>query len=73
MTSERFAIAIAVGVFALVFCLTWSMIDTEVRRHHEREAVRAALRGDCAASLDASIRAGRVPYDAWSICRSDRR
>lgn len=55
-------------VLFLVGALATDVVMTNIRRGHERAAVRAALAGDCATGLQHAKKAGEVPIDFARLC-----
>lgn len=63
--------AVVLGIISMVALTVSGIFRMEVEARYERNAVRAALRGDCEGALTWSERAGRVPYDVRTICTKE--
>lgn len=74
---HRLTVAAIFACVLLVFApfcvlIPASLIADEFRDYHNRQAVRAALRGDCPTAISEAGKAGRVSYDVHRYCLSER-
>lgn len=65
------AAAFILAAISVIAMVASSIFRMELQSRQERNAVRAALRGDCEGALAWSERAGRVPYDVRVICTKE--
>lgn len=64
------AASLVLTIIVLLIGIVVDVVGTEFRLSHSREAVRAALRGNCAAAYQEATKAGSVPYDASRLCKA---
>lgn len=66
------AAAPVVAVFLILGPMVFGVARMELGNYQERQAVRAAIRGDCSSAMDWAASAGRIPYDVTRLCEPQR-